>query len=49
MHAALTNGFVVAFAIGAAFAAVGALTAALGLPQVSLRASRREAIAAEGA
>ncbi|HUA70709.1 MAG TPA: MFS transporter, partial [Solirubrobacteraceae bacterium] len=49
MHAALTNGFVIAFAIAAAFAAVGAMAAAIGLPQVSLRASRRQAIAAEGA
>ena len=48
-HAALTSGFVLAFAIAAAFAAIGALTAAVGLPQVSLRASRRRAIAAEGA
>jgi MFS family permease len=49
LHAALTSGFVVAFAIAAAFAAAGALIAAVGLPPVSLRASRRQAIAAEGA
>ena len=49
MHAALTNGFVVAFAIASAFAAIGALTAAVGLPSVSLRSSRRQAIAAESA
>jgi EmrB/QacA subfamily drug resistance transporter len=49
MHAALTSGFVLAFGIAAAFAAIGALTAAVGLPQVSLRASRRRAMAAEGA
>jgi EmrB/QacA subfamily drug resistance transporter len=49
MHAALTSGFVVAFGIAAAFAAAGALIAAVGLPQVSMRASRRQAIAAEGA
>jgi EmrB/QacA subfamily drug resistance transporter len=49
MHVALTNGFVVAFGIAAAFAAVGAVTAAVGLPALSLRASRRQAIAPEGA
>jgi MFS family permease len=49
MHAALTHGFVVAFGIAAAFAAVGALIAAVGLPQVALRPSRRQAIATEGA
>jgi hypothetical protein len=49
MHAALNDGFVIAFAIAAAFAAVGAVTAAVGLPRASLRASRRQAIAAEGA
>jgi EmrB/QacA subfamily drug resistance transporter len=49
VHAALTHGFVVAFGIAAAFAAVGAVTAAVGLPQVSLRASRRQTIATEGA
>jgi EmrB/QacA subfamily drug resistance transporter len=49
IHAALTNGFVLAFGIAAAFAAAGALIAAVGLPQVSTRASRRQAIAAEGA
>jgi EmrB/QacA subfamily drug resistance transporter len=49
IHAALTHGFVVAFAIAAAFAAVGAVTALVGLPQVSRRALRRQAIAAESA
>jgi EmrB/QacA subfamily drug resistance transporter len=49
LHSALTSGFVVAFAIAAAFAAAGALIAAVGLPRVSLRASRGQAIAAEGA
>ena len=49
MHAALTHGFVVAFGIAAAFAAVGAVIAAVGLPQVSLRSLRRQAIATEGA
>ena len=49
VHAALTDGFVIAFGIAAAFAAVGALTAAVGLPRVSPRAARRQAIAAEGA
>jgi hypothetical protein len=49
MHAALTSGFVLAFAVAAAFAAAGAVIAAIGLPQVSLRASRRHAIATEGA
>jgi EmrB/QacA subfamily drug resistance transporter len=47
MHAALTSGFVFAFAIGAAFAGAGALIAAFGLPQVSRRAARRRAVAAE--
>jgi MFS family permease len=49
IHAALTHGFVVAFAIAAAFAAVGAVTALVGLPRVSRRALRRRAIAAESA
>jgi MFS family permease len=49
VHAALTDGFVVAFGIAAAFAAVGALTAAVGLPRVSLRAARRQTIATESA
>jgi MFS family permease len=49
MHAALTDGFVIAFGIAGAFAAAGALIAAVGLPRVSLRASRKQAIAAEGA
>ncbi|HTT26822.1 MAG TPA: MFS transporter [Solirubrobacteraceae bacterium] len=49
MHAALTSGFVVAFGIAAAFAAVGAVIAAFGLPAVSLRRSRSQAVVAEGA
>jgi hypothetical protein len=49
LHAALNDGFVIAFAIAAAFAAIGALTAAVGLPKVSLRAARQQPIAAEGA
>jgi EmrB/QacA subfamily drug resistance transporter len=49
VHAALTNGFTVAFGIAAAFAAVGAVIAAVGLPRVSVRAARKHAIAAEGA
>ena len=49
VHAALTDGFVIAFGLAAAFAAVGAVTAAVGLPRVSLRAARRQTIAAEGA
>ena len=39
----------VAFGIAAAFAAAGAVIAAVGLPRVAVRASRRQAIAAEGA
>ena len=49
MHAALTGGFVVAFGIAAAFATVGAVIAAFGLPAVSLRRSRSQAVVAEGA
>jgi EmrB/QacA subfamily drug resistance transporter len=49
MHAALTSGFVVAFAISAAVAATGAAIAAVGLPRVSRRASPRRAIVAESA
>ena len=37
-HAALTNGFVLAFGIAAAFAAAGAVIALVGLPRVSMRA-----------
>jgi EmrB/QacA subfamily drug resistance transporter len=47
-HAALTNGFVLAFGIAAAFAAAGAVVALVGLPQVSVRRARR-AVAAESA
>ena len=49
MHAALTSGFLLAFVIAAAFAAAGALIAAVGLPRVSVRASRSQAIVAERA
>jgi len=48
-HAALTNGFVLAFGIAGAFAAAGAVIALVGLPRVSPRAARRRAIAAESA
>jgi hypothetical protein len=48
-HAALTNGFVLAFAVAAGFAALGALIALVGLPRVSIRAARPRTIAAEGA
>jgi len=48
-HAALTNGFVLAFGIAAAFAAAGAVIALVGLPHVSLRAARRRTIATESA
>jgi EmrB/QacA subfamily drug resistance transporter len=49
IHAALTSGFVLAFAVAAAFAAAGAVIALVGLPRVSLRGARRRAIAAESA
>jgi EmrB/QacA subfamily drug resistance transporter len=48
VHAALTSGFVLAFGVSGAFAAVGAIIALFGLPRVSMRESRRQAIA-EGA
>jgi EmrB/QacA subfamily drug resistance transporter len=48
-HAALTSGFEVAFGVAAAFSAAGAVIALVGLPRVSLRGSRRRAIAAESA
>ncbi|HYB30736.1 MAG TPA: MFS transporter [Solirubrobacteraceae bacterium] len=47
--AALTSGFVLAFGIAAAFSAAGAVIALVGLPQVSLRRSRRRTIVTEGA
>jgi MFS family permease len=47
-HAALTNGFVLAFGIAAAFSAVGALIALVGLPRVSMRRAR-QTIAVESA
>jgi EmrB/QacA subfamily drug resistance transporter len=48
-HAALTSGFVLAFAIAAAFSAAGAVIALVGLPRVSMRRARRGAVAAESA
>jgi MFS family permease len=48
-HAALTGGFELAFGIAAAFSAVGAVVALIGLPRVSLQGLRRGAIAAESA
>ena len=50
VHAALTSGFVIAFAVAAAFAAVGAVIAVLGLPTIRPRAAEaRRRLAAEGA
>jgi MFS family permease len=46
-HAALTSGFVLAFAVAAGFAAVGAVVSVVGLPRVSVRARARRAIATE--
>ena len=46
-HAALTNGFVLAFGIAAAFAAAGAIIALVGLPRVSMRSTRGRTIAVE--
>jgi MFS family permease len=48
-HAALTSGFVLAFAVAAGFAAVGAVIALVGLPGMSMRTSRRRAVVTEGA
>jgi EmrB/QacA subfamily drug resistance transporter len=48
-HAALTSGFTFAFAIAAGFAAIGAVIALVGLPNVSMRRGARRAIAVEGA
>jgi hypothetical protein len=45
-HAALTNGFRLAFLIAAVFAAVGAATAAFGLPGIPTRRSSERARAA---
>jgi hypothetical protein len=42
-HAALTSGFQLAFVVAAAFAALGALVAALGLPRVSPSPEAHEA------
>ena len=49
VHAALTSGFVLSFAIAAAFAAAGAVIALVALPRVSMRPARGQAIAAESA
>jgi EmrB/QacA subfamily drug resistance transporter len=48
-HAALTGGFDLAFGVAAVFSAAGAVIALVGLPRVSVRAARRQAIAAESA
>ena len=48
-HAALTGGFELAFGIAAAFSALGALIALVGLPRVPMRGVRRRTIAAESA
>ena len=47
MHTALTSGFVLSFAIAAAFAATGAFVALFALPRVSIRGARRRAVVAE--
>ena len=48
-HAALTSGFVLAFGIAATFSAAGAVIALFGLPRVSIRGARRQAIVTESA
>ncbi len=48
-HAALTGGFELAFGVAAALSAAGAVIALVGLPRVSMRGVRRQAIAAESA
>jgi MFS family permease len=48
-HAALTSGFVLAFGIGGAFAATGAVVALVGLPAIRARARSSQAVAVEGA
>ncbi len=48
-HAALTGGFELAFGIAAAFSAMGAVIALVGLPRVSMRGLRRRAMLTEGA
>jgi hypothetical protein len=48
-HAALTGGFELAFGVAAAFSAVGAVVALVGLPSVPMRAPRRRTIVTEGA
>ena len=45
--AALTSGFVLSFAIAAAFAAAGSAIALVALPQVSRRGAQRQAVVAE--
>ncbi len=48
-HAALTGGFELAFGVAAAFSAVGAVIALVGLPRVSPRRLRQRAIVTESA
>ena len=48
-HAALTGGFELAFGVAAAFSAVGAVVALVGLPRVSMRTLRRRTVVTEGA
>ncbi len=48
-HAALTGGFELAFGVAAAFSAVGAVIALVGLPRVSTRRLRQRAIVTESA
>ncbi len=48
-HAALTGGFELAFGIAAAFSAIGAVIALIGLPRVSMRRVRQRTMAAESA
>ena len=49
VHAALTSGFQLAFIVAAAFAAIGAVVAAFGLPPVRPRVAETQAVAAETA
>jgi hypothetical protein len=49
-HVALTNGFVLAFAVAAGFAAIGAVVATFGLPRAATRRERAQGeVAAETA
>ena len=48
-HAALTSGFRLAFIVAAAFAAVGAVVAAFGLPRIPARAPRSQSAAVKAA